>query len=103
KSINGLDAPKYVIIDGTTIGDLDVSAMDSLLMIIETLNKEGIELYISGLIGPVRDVLRKSDISTFVKSNRFFNTVHDGVKAALKKQDDQDGESRLKDYLEYCA
>ncbi|MAO64681.1 MAG: sodium-independent anion transporter [Balneola sp.] len=103
KSINGLDAPKYVIIDGTTIGDLDVSAMDSLLMIIETLNKEGIELYISGLIGPVRDVLRKSDISTFVKSNRFFNTVHDGVKAALKKQDDQDGESRLKDYLEHCA
>lgn len=103
KSMNESEAPKYVIIDGTTIGDLDVSAMDSLLMIIETLNKHGIELYISGLIGPVRDVLRKSDISTFVKSNRFFNTVHDGVKAALKKQDEQDDGSRLKEYMEICA
>jgi len=103
KSMNEKEAPKYVIIDGTTIGDLDISAMDSLLMIIQTLKKEGIELYISGLIGPVRDVIRKSDISTFVKSNRFFNTVHDGVVVALKNQDDQDGGNRLNEYMEICA
>ncbi|WP_103663817.1 SulP family inorganic anion transporter [Gracilimonas amylolytica] len=103
KSMNGSEAPKYVIIDGTTIGDLDISAMDSLLMIIETLNKQGIELYISGLIGPVRDVIRKSDISTFVKSNRFHNTVHDGVKAALKKLDSEDGGHRLEEYNKFCA
>lgn len=103
KSMNESEALKYVIIDGTTIGDLDVSAMDSLLMIIETLNKQGIELYISGLIGPVRDVIRKSDISTFVKSNRFHNTVHDGVRAALKKLDDADGGHRLIGYNEICA
>lgn len=103
KSMNDKEAPKYVIIDGTTIGDLDISAMDSLLMIIETLKKEGIELYISGLIGPVRDVIRKSDISTFVKSNRFFNTVHDGVVSALKAQDDQDQGNRLNEYKEICA
>jgi SulP family sulfate permease len=100
---NGNKAPKYVIIDGTTIGDLDVSAMDSLIIIIETLNKEGIELYISGLIGPVRDVIKKSDISTFVKSNRFFNTVHDGVTAALRKQDSEDGGHRLEEYMKECA
>lgn len=103
KSMNGSEAPKYVIIDGTTIGDLDVSAMDSLLMIIETLNKQGIELYISGLIGPVRDVIRKSDISTFVKSNRFHNTVHDGVRAALRKLDKEDGGTRLDEYNKICA
>ncbi len=103
KSMNGSEAPKYVIIDGTTIGDLDISAMDSLLMIIETLNKQGIELYISGLIGPVRDVIRKSDISTFVKSNRFHNTVHDGVRAALKKLDSEDGGHRLEEYNKFCA
>lgn len=103
KSMNEKEAPRYVIIDGTTIGDLDVSAMDSLLMIIETLNKEGIELYISGLIGPVRDVIRKSDISTFVKSNRFFNTVHDAVKAALKKQDEISETNELREYLNHSA
>ncbi|HET8865039.1 MAG TPA: sulfate permease [Gracilimonas sp.] len=103
KSMNDTNALKYVIIDGTTIGDLDISAMDSLLMIIETLKKQGIELYISGLIGPVRDVIRKSDISTFVKSDRFFNTVHDGVVVALKKQDDQDNGNRLNEYKEICA
>lgn len=103
KSMNDKEAPKYVIIDGTTVGDLDISAMDSLLMIIETLKKEGIELYISGLIGPVRDVIRKSDISTFVRSNRFFNTVHDGVIAALKQQDDSDNGNRLNEYMEISA
>lgn len=103
KSMNGSDAPRYVIVDGTTIGDLDVSAMDSLLMIIETLNKQGIELYISGLIGPVRDVIRKSDISTFVKSNRFHNTVHDGVKAALRKLDEADNGNRLVEYNKISA
>jgi len=77
--------------------------MDSLLMIIETLNKQGIELYISGLIGPVRDVIRKSDISTFVKSNRFHNTVHDGVKAALKKLDEADNGKRLVEYNKISA
>ncbi len=103
KTMNEKEAPAYVIIDGTTIGDMDVSAMDSLLMIIETLNKEGIELYISGLIGPVRDVIRKSDISTFVKSNRFYNTVHDAVKAALKKQDEIAGTNEFGEYLNYSA
>lgn len=103
KTMNEKEAPAYVIIDGTTIGDMDVSAMDSLLMIIETLNKEGIELYISGLIGPVRDVIRKSDISTFVKSDRFYNTVHDAVKAALKKQDKIAGTNEFGEYLNYSA
>ncbi|MEX0844080.1 MAG: sulfate permease [Balneolaceae bacterium] len=103
KSMNRKVYPKFVIIDGTTIGDLDVSAMDSLLVIINTLNKQGIELYISGLIGPVRDVIRKSNISTFVKSNRFYNTVYDAVKAALKKQDEEDGGSRLNEFLNNSA
>ncbi len=103
ESMNRNTAPKYVIIDGSTIGDLDVSAMETLLMIIETLNKYGIELYLSGLIGPVRDVIRRSDIGTFVKKERIFSTVHEAVKAALKKQDLSDEGTRLSDYDNHSA
>lgn len=103
KSMNRDSSPKYVIIDGSTIGDLDVSAMDTLIMIIETLNKYGIELYLSGLIGPVRDVIRRSEIGTFVKQDRLYSTVHDAVEAALKKQDLTDEGSRLLDYSDQSA
>lgn len=91
---------QYVIIDGSTIGDLDVSAIDTLVMIIDTLNEHGIELYISGLIGPVRDVIWDANMSTIFKHDRFFNTVHEAVEAALKKIDDDDRGNRLKDYQE---
>jgi len=103
KSITRDKAPKYVIIGGTTIGDLDISAMDTLIMTIETLNKHGIELYLSGLIGPVRDVIRKSDISTFLNKDRIYSTVHDAVEAALKKQDLADEGTRLSDYSSRSA
>lgn len=98
KSLERPTNPKYVIIDGSTIGDLDISAIDTLLMIIDTLDKHDIELYVSGLIGPVRDVIRKSDIHALVRSDRFFDTVHDAVEAALKKQDLSDKGSRFSDY-----
>jgi SulP family sulfate permease len=103
KSISQKKDPKFVIIDGSTIGDLDISAMDTLIMIIETLNKHGIELYLSGLIGPVRDVIRKSDISTFVRKDRIYSTVHDAVEAALRKQDLSDEGSRLSNYIHQSA
>lgn len=103
ESMNRNTSPKYVIIDGSTIGDLDVSAIDTLMMIIETLNKYGIELYLSGLIGPVRDVIRRSEIGAFVKSDRIYSTVHEAVKAALRKQDLGDEGSRLSDYSDHSA
>lgn len=100
KSIGRDKHTQFVIIDGSTIGDLDISAIETLEMIIETLNEQGIELYISGLIGPVRDVIRKSEVQTFFKSDRFFNSVHDAVEAALNQLDDKDEGGRLKDYKE---
>ena len=103
ESMNRDASPKYVIIDGSTIGDLDVSAMDTLIMIIETLNKYGIELYLSGLIGPVRDVIRRSEIGTFVKRDRIYSTVHDAVEAALEQQDLNDEGTRLSDYSHHSA
>ncbi|HBX66799.1 MAG TPA: hypothetical protein DEG32_11830 [Balneolaceae bacterium] len=77
--------------------------MDTLIMAIESLNKHGIELYLSGLIGPVRDVIRKSDISTFLSKDRIYSTVHDAVEAALKKQDLTDEGNRLSEYSNRSA
>lgn len=98
KSITREKETQFVIIDGSTIGDLDVSAMDTLVMIIDALNEDGIELYISGLIGPVRDVIWDAKMRTIFKHDRFFDTVHDAVEEALFHIDDADSSERLQDY-----
>ncbi len=98
KALSRTDRPEVVIIDGSTINDLDISAIDALKAIIETLNKSGIKLYISGLIGPVRDVLKASDTSLILNENRFFPSVHDAVEGALSRSEAKDGQGRLKAY-----
>lgn len=98
KTLGRENAPEYVIIDGSTISDLDVSAIDSLITVITTLNEHGIELYVSGLIGPVRDVIHSSNLDTFLKSDRFYKSVHDAVEAALKRSSNKHSDTLLGDY-----
>ncbi len=90
---------KYVIIDGTTISDMDVTAMESLSILIDDLEDQGMELYISGLIGPVRDILKKSESSKLKDPGRYHPTLHDAVKTALRLQDENDSGDRLEQYL----
>lgn len=89
----------YVIIDGTTISDMDLTAMESLSSLIEDLKKYDIELYISGLIGPVRDLLQKSENENLRDTRRYFPTLHEAVKHSLHLQDEDDSGDRLEKYL----
>ena len=90
---------KYVIIDGTTISDMDITAMESLSILIDDLEGQGMELYISGLIGPVRDILKKSESSKLKDPSRYHPTLHDAVIKALRLQDEDDSGDRLEQYL----
>lgn len=89
----------YVIIDGTTISDMDITAMESLSMLIEDLKQHDIELYFAGLIGPVRDILEKSESDNLKAPERHHPTLHDAVKYALQLQDEGDSGDRLQQYL----
>ncbi len=89
---------RYVIIDGSTINTLDTTAVDQLKSMITTLKNWDIELYITGLKGPVRDVIDKSGIRNFLGADHFYREPHEAVKHVLEKMDKADDTSRLPIY-----
>ena len=89
---------RYVIIDGSTINTLDTTAVEQIKTMVGTLKNWDIELYITGLKGPIRDVVEKSGLREFVGENHFFRDPHEAVSYILEIIDEEDESSRLADY-----
>ena len=100
KSRERNESTHYVIIDGSTINILDTTATDKLKSMITTLNNWNIELYITGLKGPVRDVIDNSGLREFLGKDHYFRDPHEAVTHILKKMDGDDKNTRLNDYQE---
>ena len=88
----------YVIIDGSTINSLDTTATDQLKSMITTLRNWDIELYITGLKGPVRDVIDKSGLREFLGDDHYYREPHEAVKKILEIIDQENQTSRLDEY-----
>jgi len=91
---------QFVIIDGSTINMLDTTATDSLKSIIKTLRGWDMELYMSGLKGPVRDVIEKSGLKEFLGPDHYCEDPHEAVERILEKMDNRDGGNRSRKYYE---
>lgn len=91
---------RYVIIDGSTINRLDTTAIDQMKSMITTLKNWDIELYITGLKGPIRDMITKSGMREFLGDDHFFREPHEAVKYILEIMDKEDDTSRLDVYKE---
>jgi SulP family sulfate permease len=91
---------RYVIIEGSSINTLDTTATEQLASMIGTLRNWNIELYITGLKGPVRDIIERSGLKDYMGADHFFREPHEAVKAILKKMDASDQKERLQQYLE---
>jgi len=89
----------YVILDGSSINDLDVTAIDSLKNVAQTLREWNIDLYITGLKGPVWDVVRRSGLNSFLGEDHFCRSPHQAVQRVLEKMDKEDTGTRLQRYL----
>lgn len=100
KSRERNESTRFVIIDGSSINSLDTTATDQLKSMITTLQNWDIELYITGLKGPVRDVIDKSGLRDFLGKDHYFREPHEAVTQILKVMDKQDQKSRLEDYKE---
>ncbi|MFH5885085.1 SulP family inorganic anion transporter [Halalkalibaculum sp. DA3122] len=73
------DDLELVILDASSIHDIDSTGIHVLRDFIEDLQDKGIELYIAGAIGPVRDKLKTCDIIQEMGIKNFFFDVHDAV------------------------
>jgi SulP family sulfate permease len=91
---------RHVIIDGSTINTLDTTALDQIKSMTSTLQNWDIELYITGLKGPIRDVIDKSGMRNYLGENHFFREPHEAVRHVLEIMDKEDNTSRLDVYKE---
>ncbi len=98
KSRDRNKSTRFVIIDGSSINTLDTTAADQLKSMITTLRNWDIELYITGLKGPVRDVIERSGLREFLGPDHYFREPHEAVAQILEILDNEDNKSRLEDY-----
>lgn len=85
---------KYVVIDGSTINTLDTTAIEQLEIMTSTLRSWGMDLYITGLRGNIRDVFNKSGFINQLGVDHLFREPHEAIQYLLKVMD----EERLENY-----
>ena len=70
---------KLIILDCSSIHDVDSSGVQVLKEVIDYLNERGIKFYFSGVIGPVRDMFAKTDLMETIGFENQFLRIHDAV------------------------
>jgi len=83
-----------------SINDLDTTAVEAVAQIVEELDERGIELHLTGLVGPVRDTIRHSGLYRKMGRRRFHATPHEAILALLDDWDRDDERHRLEGYRE---
>ena len=71
---------KLLLLDASSIQDVDASGLNALKEIIHQSKQQGITFYISGVIGPVRDVLFKAGLMVGIGSKNQFMHIHDAME-----------------------
>ncbi len=73
------DKLKLLIIDGESINNVDSTAIHALHEITTDFISRNIEVYFSGIKGPVRDKMIKSGFMEKVNEDKFFMSIQDAV------------------------
>jgi SulP family sulfate permease len=73
------DSLTSVIFDAEAVNSMDCTAILMLEKTIESLQQQGIKLYITNAIGPVRDALHNSPLSEYVCEESMFSTIQSAV------------------------
>jgi len=76
---------RLVVLAASNIHDIDSSGLRALEEVLFYLRNKDIEFYISGLIGPVRDTLYRSDYMEKIGEKNLFLLTHEAVEAFQKR------------------
>ncbi len=77
-------AIRAVVIDASTINDLDTTAASVLANVIETLKERGVEMYFGGVKGRVRDVMNRYGIIELLGEDHLYLSPHRAVVHILE-------------------
>jgi len=72
---------KHVVLDAKGIGDVDASAISTLEEILEDYTDRGIQLWVAGMHGPVKDALCRSHFVEHLGDEHFVYRVHHAITA----------------------
>ncbi len=78
---------KAVLIVAESINYVDSSAMHALKEIVEDCKNNGIKVLFSGVKGPVRDAMAKSNLVSAVGEDHFFMSIQEAVDAFVAEAD----------------
>jgi SulP family sulfate permease len=85
--VDGASEPvRAVVIDASSIHDIDISALTTLREVQRTLAARGIALHLAEVEGPVRDTLARSGFVHELGEDHFSLTVHDAAQRALGRE-----------------
>ena len=85
---------RAVILDASSIHDIDLSALTTLREVHRTLAARGIDLHLADVKGPVRDTLARSGWFHELGEHHFTFTVHEAVQRALGQPTADDPRAR---------
>ena len=71
---------KLVIIDAASITSIDASGIHALREVIDDYKTRGITLYLTGIIGPVRDALYRAGIIQYLGEDHIFLDVEEAME-----------------------
>lgn len=81
--------PKVIVLDASAVNDLDSSGDSAFRDIYRKLNRNNIQLYISGIKAPARDVLKRSGLYDEIGGQYFFYSVEAAVQRIEDNTSDQ--------------
>ncbi|MEL6943648.1 MAG: sodium-independent anion transporter, partial [Bacteroidota bacterium] len=70
---------KHLILDASSITDIDTSGVKMLSDLLDYLKTRKIRFYVADAIGPVRDILYKTDLMYKIGEDNHFMHVSDAV------------------------
>ncbi|MDH7446484.1 sulfate permease [Aquimarina sp. 2201CG14-23] len=79
------ELPDFLILDSTNIHDIDSTGLHVLEDIHQYLEELGVQLLISGTIGPVRDFLKRSGFTDNLGAHHYFLAIEDAVHYTKNK------------------
>ena len=73
--------PRWLVLDGAAIGDVDYTASTVLTRVIEHLRQRHIRLAVSSILGPVRKQLDRYGISAALGPGAYYDTPGEALEA----------------------
>lgn len=90
---------KLIIIDGESINSIDSSGIFMLKEVINKYKDRGIEIAFSGMKGPVRDILDKSEIIKKIDYSNCFMSIQEAVDVFEDRKKNKEIEVKYFEYI----